>query len=132
VGKTVAIEVIRDKKDLSLNIMVTEMPAGKVTSSGEAVPEENLGISVDNITPELRNEFKIRDRSGVVITDVSPNSPASDAGLQAGDVIKEVNRTPVDNTGEYSSAMKKAGKNRPVLFLIRRGGQTFYVTIQVS
>lgn len=132
VGKTVTIKVIRDKKVLALNIRVAEMAEGKTASSGEAVPEENLGISVNNITPELRNEFKIKDRSGVVIVEVSPNSPASDMGLQTGDVIKEVNRTPIDNTRDYYHEMKKSEKNRSVLFLIKRGEQTFYVTIRVS
>ena len=132
VGKTVPVKVIRDKKELSLNVNVREMPEKTTASSGEAVPEEKLGITVHNITPELRSEFNIKVRSGVIIVDVSPDSAASDAGLQPGDVIMEVNRTPVDNTGEYASAIKKSGKNKPVLFLIKRGGQTFYVTIQVS
>jgi serine protease Do len=129
VGKTAEIKVVRDKKEQTLNIKIAEMPAEKKVSSLMNAPEGNLGITVDNITPGLRDEFKIKERSGVVITDIAQDSPAADAGLQAGDVIKEVNRVPVKNIEEYSSAMKKSGENRPVLFLIRRDSQTFYVTI---
>ncbi len=129
VGKTVEIKVIRDKKEQSLNITIAEMPAEKKVSSLMNAPEGALGITVNNITPGLRDEFKLKERSGVVITDVAQDSPAADAGLQAGDVIKEVNRVPVKNIQEYNSAMKKSGENKPVLFLIRRDSQTFYVTI---
>jgi len=129
VGKTAEIKVIRDKKEQSLNITIAEMPAEKKVSSLMNAPEGDLGITVDNITPGLRDEFKLKERSGVVITDVAQDSPAADAGLQAGDVIKEVNRVPVRNIEEYNSAMKKSGENKHVLYLIRRDSQTFYVTI---
>ena len=62
----------------------------------------------------------------------SPGSLADDAGLKVGDVIREVNRIPIKDLNDYDSAIRKSERNRPALFLVKRGAQTFYVTIQIS
>ena len=77
-------------------------------------------------------ELQLKDRTGVVVVDTAPGGPAHDAGIQPGDVIKEVNRKPVRSLKDYDSLMGKTEKGKPVLFLIKRGGQTFYVSIKVS
>lgn len=48
----------------------------------------------------------------VVITDVAPDSPADDAGLQTGDVIREVNKKSVRDLQDYRKAMAQAGENK--------------------
>jgi serine protease Do len=68
----------------------------------------------------------------VVVVGVAPGSAADDAGIQTGDVIKEVNREVVKSVDDYNAAMKKTGKNKPLLLLLKRGAQAFYVTIRLS
>jgi serine protease Do len=63
----------------------------------------------------------------VVITDVDPASPAAAAGLKRGDVIQEVNRKPVTNTNELSSALRKSSGES--LLLVNRGGNKSYVAL---
>ena len=77
-------------------------------------------------------ELGLKDRTGVVVTDVAQGSPADDAGIQPGDVIKETNRVPVNNLSDFESAVSRSGKNKPVLFLVKRGAATFYVSIAAS
>jgi serine protease Do len=56
------------------------------------------GVQVEELTSQLRRELDLSPNiHGVVVTDVSPDSPAGDAGLRRGDVIEEVNRQPVDS-----------------------------------
>ncbi len=131
VEKTVAVKVIRNSKELTLNVRVAEMPAGKIPTSTQALPE-GLGLTVQSITPQVMRELQLTDRSGVVVVGVQPGSPADDAGIKAGDVIKDVNRTSVKDLKDYNSALQKAGRGKPMLFLIKRGSQTFYVTIQTT
>lgn len=64
---------------------------------------------------------------GVVVTDVSPDSPAADAGLRRGDVIEEVNRQPVDSVPGYRGALHRAGNQSLVLLVSRNGNTTFIV-----
>ena len=130
VGKEVDIKVIRSGKEMDLKLKVAEMPEKKMTS--RIVPEKALGLTVDNITPRWQKEFEIEDRTGVVVVDVVPGSPADDAGIQTGDIIKEVDRRPVKNMKDYKSVMKTWKKGKSLLFLIKRVGGTIYVSIEPS
>ena len=131
VGKIVDVKVMRQGKAVDLKVKVEEMTEQRVASQmGE--PNQRFGLTVDNIKPAWTKQFKITVHSGVVITDVKQNSPGDDAGLQAGDVIREVNKKPVRDLNDYRKAMVQAGRNKAVLFLVNRGSQTFYVSIKVS
>jgi len=65
--------------------------------------------------------------TGVVVTGISPSSPAADSGLQRGDVIAEVNRQPVKNTSDFERAMRNSKDE--TLLLVNRQGTTLYVTV---
>ncbi len=131
VGQSVPVKVIREGKELTLSIRIAEMPEGGVAAQA-AQTQERLGLTVQNITPQIMRELRLRDKTGVVVTDVAEGSPADDAGIQPGDIIKEANRVPVNNTKDFETALGRSGKNRPVLLLIKRGAATFYVSITAS
>ncbi len=130
-GKTVTLKIIRNSREQTVTVKVAEIPAGGIPAVAQSAPE-GLGLTVQAITPHMMNELQLRDKIGVVVVKVEPGSPADDAGLQVGDVVKEANRIPVKNVDDYTSAIKTSGKNKPVLFLIKRGGRTFYMTMQTS
>jgi serine protease Do len=131
IGQTVDLKIMRKGKEIDLKITVAEMPDERLASSMVS-PEEGLGMKVHDIIPSIQREFGINDRTGVVVIDVASESPADDAGIQPGDVIKEVDRKPIKNLKDYNAVIGKIGENKPLLFLIRRGAQTFYATIKIS
>src|SRR3989338_5304443 len=79
-GKTVKVKIIRDGKEKDITITVGKMKedeeAGAVEGKKETAPEEKLGLSVQSITPEIAKRFDLKDTEGVVVTRVSPGSPA--------------------------------------------------------
>ena len=82
------------------------------------------------LTPELASRIKLpRDAHGVVVQDVNPDGRAADAGIQAGDVIEEVNRQPVQSVDELRAALRKS-TDRPVLLLVNREGSDLFVTVR--
>jgi serine protease Do len=84
------------------------------------------GVTVDALTSQIRRALHVSaDTSGVVITEIDPSSPASESGLERGDIIEQVNRTPVTTVTEYKAAVAKAG-DKPML-LVNRRGATFFV-----
>ena len=131
VGQTVPITVIRNGKKLTLHIKIAEM-AEKSAAPGATAASKDLGLTLSNITPRLRSQFGITDASGVLVTDVLRGSLAEEAGIEPGDVIKEVNRQPVKDISDYEAALAKWEKNKPLLLLIKRKGQTFFLSIQAS
>jgi serine protease Do len=89
------------------------------------------GLSVQDITPELAQRLGLNpDEQGVVISGVAPGSPAEEAGLQPGDVVKELNRQEIQNLNDYNQAIEKAKQDKSLLLVIKRGGTTHFVVLK--
>jgi serine protease Do len=131
VGKMVDVRVVRSGKDIDLKVTVTELTEGQ-TASRSREKESGLGIAVDDITPRWMDKFRLKTRTGVVVVGVAPDGIAAEAGIQPGDIILEINNRPVRNMNDYREAIGRIEKGGPVLFLIKRGPQTFYITIKTS
>jgi len=94
--------------------------------------DKTLGMSVQNITPQLAERLGLEDTTGVVVTGVEPGSLASDAGIARGDVVLEINRNPVEDVSAFNQEIKSAMKEKNILFLIRRGDRNIYLTVETS
>ena len=88
-----------------------------------------LGIAARPLTPELARSLDLPDGRGVLVERVEDGSRAQTAGIEAGDVIVEVNRTPVASIEALRSALAKHPAGTPVLVLVHREGQSLYLTV---
>ena len=88
------------------------------------------GVSVSALDAATRRQHSIPGEvaKGVVITAIEPGSPALAAGLRTGDVIVEVNRSPVESVAAFTKAY--AASRDPVVLLVQRGGATMYMVIR--
>jgi serine protease Do len=105
VGKKAVVEVLRNGKRLSLEVIVGERPQYPEEVSAAQTPFR--GMQVSSITPELAARFGLEEKEGVVIIDIQPNSPASRAGLQVGDVILEINRVRIKDISDFKSLARR-------------------------
>jgi len=78
-----------------------------------------LGVTIQDITPDLAESFKLKDTKGVIVPDVSPDSAAAKAGLKAGDIITAFDDKPVEKAAEFQRrvAMKKPGSEVEITVL---------------
>lgn len=82
---------------------------------------------MQNLTPSVRDQLGLPSNvTGVVITQVDPNSPAGQYGLQEGDVIESVNRQPVHNVTDFNRLASQA-KGQTLLRINRQGNGVFVV-----
>jgi serine protease Do len=126
--KGVKVKVIRDGKIKTLTVKVGTMPE-EITETEKAITTD-LGLTVQTLTPDLAEQFNwSRDEKGVLITGVDPSGSGAEAGLRRGDLIKEIDRQNVESTEDYSRIVGKAKKGESLLFLIKRGTRTFYITL---
>jgi serine protease Do len=138
VNKRVAVRVLRNGKPRDLSVTLAERPPEDQlarTETPKSSSSDWLGVQVQSAGSDAARELNVRDRQGVVITDVTEGSGADDAGLRPGDVIKEVNDTPVKDMVEYGRAIDAARKKnpaKPVVFLIKRGDATQFVAVEPS
>ena len=131
IGKTVAVEVMRDSKRMSLQVKTEELKEeAEEAPAGEARPF--LGMEVQEITPEMAKNYNLSQTSGVIIVQVESGSPAEDAGLTAGDIIVEIDKKPVKDVKTLNSLLAGVKEGQTILFLIDRGGTTIFVTLNVK
>jgi Do/DeqQ family serine protease len=91
-----------------------------------------LGISVQDITPEMMEHFKIKEKEGVLIGQVYPNTGAEKAGLASGDIIKSVDDRPVKNVGELIKEIQKKKVGQKVKLGLVRDGKATVIEITTS
>jgi len=135
VGEQLTLGVWRNGKKMSVSVRTEELPndPGKVASIPAAPkPSESaaseFGVKVQDVTPELMQEFGLQSDVGVVVTEVAPNSPAALADIQSGDLITEVGRNPVSNTESFQKALREQkGKQNLLLLLDRKGIKTYSI-----
>jgi len=90
-----------------------------------------LGVVLLPVTPQIQKQLGLDSTEGLVVTDVDPAGPAASAGITRGDVILEVNRKPVTSAADVKTALGDA-KDKPVLLLVSRRGQTIYLTVRAQ
>jgi len=136
-GTTVHLKIDRSGQTLDLPVTLTEF---NLEADGKGEGEGNLpgggekgalkGLSVQALTPELRQQLQTPEGTqGVVITDVDPDSAASAAGLQQGDIVVQVDRKPVTTVAEFNAAVKAGASRESTLLLVKTGPGTHFVVV---
>jgi serine protease Do len=129
VGQNAKIIVVRDKKRIPITVKVGELQEQEVVASAPQEPAK-LGMSVQNVTPEMAESLGLNRAGGAVITAVQPQSPAAEAGLRRGDVILEINRKPIDGAAEVQKLLAQVKPGENLLFLISRGGNNLFLALK--
>src|SRR5262249_17978394 len=112
-GSQLNLRVAHNGQTQNVSVQLGELPA-KEAETNEPAPrskqtspepgQARLGVALTELTPEIAERLELpANIKGVVIADVQPGSAAAEAGLQVGDVIEEVSRTPVHNVSEFRS-----------------------------
>lgn len=91
-----------------------------------------IGISIQGITNDLASAMGLPTNDGILVSDVVKDSPAAKAGLQRGDVIKEMNGVEVTSKTDLPGEVSKMDIGDNVVFWIWRGNQKMYVTVTLG
>ena len=123
IGQTVTMDILRDGKPEQIKARIekakqTKQEAGKIN-------KRLKGAELGNITPDNPQYGSVQ---GVLVLKVERDSPAWDAGLRKGDVIRSVNRQPVRSVAELDAAVKKSSDG--LLLNIQRGNGALFLLLQ--
>lgn len=137
VGKTANLKYVREGRLETAAIKLGERPTNLRDSepAGKDDPEEDggkLGVSISPVTGEVARELKLKIPGGVAISNVQPNSPAAEAGLQRGDVIHRVNRMPVTTRQDYFRALVALKGEKEITLQVERDSQLRYVSLTLE
>jgi serine protease Do len=144
VGKTVPVTVWRKRKETTLQVKVAKLdetepvaakePAKDKPSKADSSTVTTLGLTLSNITPELKEKFSLTDEKGVVVVDVTKNSSAAEKGLKPGDVIMEAAQEEIKSTGQVTGKIddaKRSGR-KSILLLIERQGDLRFIALRLD
>jgi len=126
-GKTGSVSVAL--QTLPANADATDVSANAGPQSGATTGQTSLGLTLAPLTPDTSSQLNLPNNArGAVIVDVKPNSPADQAGLQAGDLLVGVGTTTITGPDQAVSAIdaaKKAGAPAVALRIVRQGQPLF-------
>ena len=133
-GSNASLVIIRDGSEKTLTVKLDEVAAKSAPSdaAGPATDKTALGVTVAPLTPQAAERAGLpKDARGLIVRDVDPDGRAADAGIQSGDIIREVNRQPVQSVEDLRAAVKRSS-DRPALVLVHRGDRSIFVTVKPS
>lgn len=133
-GTAVEMGILRNGKEQTIHVTV-----GEYSDKGAQVADNagggqghggRLGLAVNNLTPDVRQQFNIPDQvRGAAIENVRPGSAAEDAGLTPGDVILSVNRKPVEDAQSCIDAIHASPQGKDILLLVWANGGTSFLVL---
>jgi serine protease Do len=129
-GKGVRVKLIRQGKEKIVDIVIGELKEEKVAKAGRLATEKELGFTVQELTPEIAKHLGISESSGVLVSEVKAGSPAQRAGIRRGDVIKEINRQPIEDLQGYEREIASLKEKGDILILVQREENPLFVVVK--
>jgi S1-C subfamily serine protease len=121
-GQVVRLRALRRARPVVAEVRLGEEPDDWRLPPAQARARRLLGIQVRPITSDM----------GVVIDDVEPGSPANGAGIDRGDVVREVDRVAVRRMDDFETAARALRPGAVVLVLVQRGPVAVYVAVRAA
>jgi serine protease Do len=141
IDSTVKTEVLRNGQPLDLSVTIREAPQRARMAALPAPPPAGVvpqplppsapapagtagaltGVEVTGLTPDLVARYRLPENiAGVLVSEVAPASPAR-GRLRPGDVIEQINDTPVATPGEFAAAAGALASDEAAMLLLARG-----------
>jgi len=126
VGEEVEILVLRGKESRTFHVTLSKRKDTETGQAGERPAEQHaFGIAVSDLTAETARQLNLKEAQGVIVAGVEPGSQAEKAGVQRGDVIREINHAPVEDVEAYQKEIKRIDSGKTVYLYILRPGKGY-------
>jgi serine protease Do len=125
-GTPVRLKVMRDRQEQLVALEIGELKEAEPKAEPAG---SRFGLTLDAVTKDLVKQFNLKIDEGIVITNVESGSPAARDGLRKGDVILEIERTPVTNVDTFKNVVGKLSPSDHVLLLVLREERSFYTIL---
>ncbi len=143
VGQKSEVKIWRKDGPVTLSATIVEMPknleqVADNSDNGDSDTPDNasaLGLRLAPLSQQTRQRYHVpKDVQGVVVTSIANSSPLNEIGIQAGDVIQQIDQktitTPEEAVAEITAARGDKGGKKPVVFLINRHGTKQFIALK--
>ncbi|MGE4491595.1 MAG: DegQ family serine endoprotease [Syntrophotalea sp.] len=130
VGAKARMTLFRDGRTKEASVIIGTQDRDQQPAKREVAKSKNLlGLSVIDITPEIKSRYRLSVEKGVLVAAVEADGPAAGT-LHAGDVILELNGEPVESAAALHALLGNSKSNQLVRLLVQRRDQTLYATVR--
>jgi len=129
-----SLTVVRDGSKKSFKVTLEKMPSDdQLAVENQKQSTNELGIEVSELNPSTRREYGVESQDfGIVVTKVLLDSPASEAGIQSGDLITRVGSRRCRSVKQFDSLVKNTKRRGMLMLHIKRDGNAQYVTLDLK
>jgi serine protease Do len=133
-GHDAKVKVWRDGSERTLEVKIGEAPDEREAQQrgNKGGAPTVLGMEVRPITPDVARQLNLRSNEGVIVARVEEGTPAAEAGIQRGDVIREINRQRIRSLADYEKLSREAKDGDRLTVLLQRGPMSLYVAFTVG
>ena len=147
VDKPVKVVVWRDGKKITVKVTVGRLDETEMAEAGPDGSKDNddaaggdkmvdpLGLTLAELTPALREKFKLDEEArGVIVTEVADDGVAFEKGVRPGDLIVEVSQEEVTSPDQVIGKIDEARKegNKRILLLIEGQSGLRFVALSIE
>ena len=138
VGSQAQLTVLRAGGRKAIDVTIANLPddperrlSSRDGGASDDATDARWGMAVSDITPQLARGHRLARDHGVIVTGVEPSGPAAEAGIQPGDIVREVNRAAVESSIEFRDAVRSSKRDN-LLLLVQRGDMTSFQLLKKS
>jgi serine protease Do len=135
--RSAKLKVLRDQVEKTVEIKVGQAPDERQAQQQQQRPGSGrarsmLGLEVRPVTPEIARQLNLRTTDGVIVVRVEDGTPAAEAGVQRGDVVKQLNGQNVKTMADFERLTQGMKEGDPLTVLLQRGAMSLYVAFRVG
>jgi serine protease Do len=132
-GTKTTVKVLREGKEMTFPITVTELKEERFSKEVPGQPSEDnsIGVVVEDLDARMARRFDLKEAKGVVVVEVLPGSSAAEAGMRRGDVILEINSKAIPDVKTFRKVLAEQPKKSFARFLLKREGRTVILAVEL-
>lgn len=128
-GRSTTTDVVAEGLGFAIPSNTVREVTQQLIKTGKVI-RPYLGVSSQMVTPSIASYYDLPVNTGVLITRVMPGTPASQAGLRAGDIILKINDEPINERNPFLNVLMRHKVGERVRLLVNRGGKE--ITLEVT
>ena len=134
--RSAKLKIWRDQGEKTVEVKVGQAPderqAQQQPRPGGGRARSMLGLEVRPVTPEIARQLNLRTTDGVIVVRVEDGTPAAEAGVQRGDVVKQLNGQTIRTMADFERLTRDMKEGDPLTVLLQRGAMSLYVAFRVG
>jgi S1-C subfamily serine protease len=130
-GRSTNTEVVAEGLGFAIPANTVRQVVDQIIRWGK-VARPYLGVSWQSVTASVASYYDLPVKAGALVTGVSPNTPASQAGLKAGDIIVKIDDQAVDTETPFVNALMRHKVGDRVRLIVNRGGKELTLDATLS